>query len=79
MTYLNPARVAILGALRYGALDPFAISAAADVAPFTVRAELRALKRERLVAERLTDREHCYALTDRGHRIVNEADQLRFR
>lgn len=44
----------------------FDLAAEVDQAPFRVRAELRELRRQRLVREVLTPAEHVWMLTARG-------------
>jgi predicted transcriptional regulator len=57
---------AILQALRFGGLNQFEIAEVVDQAPFRVRAELQALKRERLVTPRHGHGELAWVLTERG-------------
>lgn len=69
-------RDAILEALKDGGLDQFQIAATIADAPFQVRAELKAMRRDRLVRDRLTPRAHIWELTEFGARVVWEVRQL---
>lgn len=66
----------ILRELRHGPLDQMQLAAALDEPPFTVRAELHWLKRERLVRDRHRAAGHLWELTDQGAGITWAADQL---
>lgn len=56
----------ILVALRHGPLDYFQVAADICQAPFRVRAELKALKRERLVREEWQSTKIVWELTEVG-------------
>lgn len=68
--FLTEIKRSILVRLRDGPLDQFEIAAGTGLAPFIVHAELRALKRERLVGDRLTPRAHLWELTTRGYELA---------
>ena len=61
--------------LRHGPRDHYQISADLFEAPFAVRAELKALKRDRLVREKIDRRGHTWELTARGERIAWSSEQ----
>lgn len=63
---------AILQALRFGGLNQFELAETIGEAPFRVRGELQALKRDRLVAARRDRAEFVWALTERGMDIAWE-------
>lgn len=67
----------ILQALRHGRLDQFQIAADINQAPFRVRAELKALKRQRLVREEfdLAGNHVVWELRASGWAVVYGADQ----
>lgn len=69
----------IMHALIHGGLDQFQIAADIGDAPFRVRAELRELKRDRLVRDRVGPRAITWELTDRGYTTALAADQLELR
>lgn len=69
--------LSVMRTLRGGPLGPVEIAEETLMAPFNAHGWLKMLKRERLVEEHLTSREHTFALTDRGRRELLEADQLR--
>lgn len=74
--YLSPIDAQILLALRHGSLDHFQIAADTQVPPFTVRACLKRLKRERRVREILDWRAgHRWELTGCGQRAADELAQ----
>jgi len=77
MTLLGnaPHKKAILLALRYGAMNLFEISEETGIPPFTVRAELKDLRRLRLVADELAGT-HLWNLTPYGCGVAWSADQL---
>lgn len=66
----------ILQALRDEPGHYFLIAQAVEEAPYRVRGELKALKRRRLVRERLTTTEHSWTLTDSGYGLLLKRDQL---
>ena len=66
----------ILRELRHGPLNHFEVATAIDQAPFRVRAELKSLKRARLVREVLTGQHHVWRLTEAGEREAWTAEQL---
>ena len=66
----------ILQGLRHGPLDHYQLAADIAEAPFTVRADLKALKRDRIVTDRITNEAHTWELTAAGLRQAYEADQL---
>lgn len=74
--YLSTEKRRIISTLRHGPLNPVEIAHDSDLPPFCVRGWLKELKRERLVEEHLTTREHHYRLTDRGHRAAAASDQI---
>ena len=57
---------AILQALRFGGLNQYEVAEVIDEAPFRVRAELLALKRDRLVTARRGRGELVWEATDAG-------------
>lgn len=67
---------AIVDALRHEPLNHYDIATRIHTAPFMVRAELKALKRDRLVRDYIDQRGHMWELTDRGHRAAYSNDQL---
>ena len=73
VTFGRPTRVRH----RAGALDQFQIAADIVSAPFIVRGELSALRREQLVRPRDTGRSIEWALTERGSAIAWSTLQLR--
>ena len=75
--WLPDIRRRILVALRHGPLDHFALAADIGEAPFRVRAELKALKRDRLVNNRIDGGRIAWYLTERGERIAHHEDQAR--
>jgi predicted transcriptional regulator len=66
----------ILAELRHGPLNQMDIAVSIMAAPFTVRGDLRALRRDRIVRERFTRDGHVWELTNQGHAIAWQADQL---
>lgn len=66
----------IMHALIHGGLDQYQIAADVSDAPFRVRAELREIKRDRLVRERHGPRAIIWELTDKGYTTALAADQL---
>ena len=73
--YLEPIKRSILAALRWEPLDHFQVAATLGEPPFRVRAELRALKRDRYVSDRIDDHGHRWMLTNRGIKTIEaEAD-----
>lgn len=66
----------IVRALRHGPLDQFSIADVTGDAPFNVRAELKALRRERIVNDHLTAAAHVWELTARGMELAWAGDQL---
>jgi predicted ArsR family transcriptional regulator len=76
----------ILEALRHGPLTIAEVAGEIDQAQFLVRAELKALKRDRLVTDELGDTllsprwdgsNLTWQLTDRGIKRLNHANQMR--
>lgn len=67
----------ILQALRHGARDHFQVAADLTQAPFRVRAELKALKRQRLVREQFdyAGNRVVWELRASGWAVVYGADQ----
>jgi hypothetical protein len=63
--------------LQAGGADLFTIAAGIGAATFRVRAELRALKRERLVIEIIRADLHQWRLTSAGLERAARASQLR--
>lgn len=57
----------VLESLRPGPLNQFEIADATGLPPFTVRGELHALRRERLVRDTLNRDQHIWTLTDNGY------------
>lgn len=68
----------ILDELAHGVSDHFQVAANIDQAPFRVRAELKAMRRDRLVRERTTIEAHDWSLTPRGWTVLNSQAQGRF-
>jgi DNA-binding transcriptional ArsR family regulator len=68
--FLSPNGRAILKELRHGPLNPYELASELDLAPFTVRGELYALRRIRLVRERTSSSEHTWELTSRGQELA---------
>lgn len=66
----------IVVALKYGKLDHFQIAADICQAPFRVRAELKALKRECLVREEFGAENVLWELTSVGYAAAWEVDQM---
>lgn len=67
----------ILEKLSHGPFGPYMIAAAIDEAPFRVRAELKELKRARLVAEHLSPDVHVFSLTGSGYARLSGHVQLK--
>lgn len=67
---------AILRSLRWGKLDHFQIAADITQAPFRVRAELKTLRRERLVRDELAARGVLWELTSLGYEAAFHNEQL---
>lgn len=66
----------IVRALRDGEqLDHYELAKMIDQAPFRVRAELRALKRDRYVREQLSPEAHTWTLTPPGERLAWKTEQ----
>jgi len=63
--------------LTAGGVDLFTIAAEIAEPPFRVRAELRALKRERLVTETIRADLHHWRLTSTGLALAGGRNQLR--
>lgn len=76
MTWLPELKRRILEELRPGPLHLYELSTELDEAPFRVRAELKGLRRDRLVRDRLKQDRADWELTDRGHRRLAALDQL---
>lgn len=75
--FITDSQLLILRELQHGALNPTEIAAATDLAPFTVRADLRALKRDRLVQCNWLGHARCeWELTNAGHMRVFHEQQL---
>lgn len=68
----------ILRALRYEPVSLFPLAADIHEPPFRVRAELKTLKRDRLVTDRIGPEGHRWELTARGAAAVNATDQTQF-
>jgi predicted transcriptional regulator len=66
----------VLHELRHGPANHYAIAEAIDQPPFAVHGELKALRRERLVTERLSKTGHDWRLTDRGWELIYSGDQM---
>mgnify|MGYP001363872148 CR=1 FL=1 len=63
--------------LRHEPLNHYVLAAELREPPFRVRAELKALKRDRLVRDIYTSNgQHVWQLTERGERAAYETDQL---
>jgi predicted transcriptional regulator len=75
MSWLPDIRHRILTALKHGHLDHFSIAADLGEPPFRVRAELRELRRDRLVRDHIGPAGHRWELTDRGAAIAHHEDQ----
>ena len=60
----------ILLKLRHGRMDHYQIAADMVEAPFTIRAELKTLKRDRLVREHISPDGHLWELTGNGERLA---------
>lgn len=67
----------ILAQLRHGGRDHYQIAADLIEAPFIVRAELKAMKRDRLVREKLDRRGHTWELTPHGEGVAWSSAQLK--
>jgi predicted transcriptional regulator len=75
--FLSEVKQAILKDLRHEPLDQFQIAADLAAAPWLIRAELKGLKRNRLVHVAQSKRNGIlWQLTDHGRRVLNEHDQL---
>ena len=59
-----------------GAQNMYTIAEDIGQAPFRVRAELRVMRRHRLVAEMITRESHLWELTPAGHHVAAAADQM---
>lgn len=66
----------ILAQLRHGGRDHYQIAADLVEPPFAIRAELKALKRDRLVRERIDRRGHLWELSAHGERVAWSNNQL---
>jgi predicted transcriptional regulator len=66
----------IMIALKHGKLDQYQIAADITEAPFRVRAELKELRRRRLVREEYGARAVLWELTESGYTAALAADQL---
>lgn len=69
----------VMHALAHGGLDQYQIAADVADAPFRVRAELRELRRRRLVHDRFTPRAVVWELTEAGYTAALAANQLELR
>lgn len=73
----------ILTELCRGPVDLMTLADQLGIAPFYVRAELRSLRRSRLVRNRFgatgwsQNELHIWELTNRGWALINQANQLR--
>lgn len=67
----------ILAELKHGAADLMTLAGQLDEPPFAIRAELYAMRRERIVRNRLTPERHLWQLTDEGMRLAWSCHQLR--
>ena len=68
--HLTEVKERMLATLRHGALNEDEIAAELDEALFHIKAELKALRRERLVRDRLDPRGHLWELTDHGYAVL---------
>jgi predicted transcriptional regulator len=76
VVWLPEIRRRILVGLRDEPLDYYRLAVGIGEAPFRVHAELKALRRDRLVHTRLAGCRIEWQLTDRGERIAHHEDQL---
>jgi hypothetical protein len=67
----------IIEALRHGPLNQYEIAREVDLAPFAVRGELLALKREKIVRIRFRTRDKAWELTEHGYELAWVPHQLR--
>jgi predicted transcriptional regulator len=74
--WLPEIRRRILVGLRQGPLDLYQLAADLTEPPFRVRAELKALRRDRLVSNRIANGRIEWTLTERGETIAYHEDQL---
>ncbi len=75
--WVSDIHMEILETLRFGRLDHFQVAATVAQPAFRVRAELKELKRERLVNERFAPDGHTWGLTRRGEELAWRHGQLR--
>jgi predicted transcriptional regulator len=73
--FLNQIQDRILATLRYEALNAHAIAYELDEPPYRIRGELKRLKRERLVRDRIEREGYLWELTDRGVSFLFSGDQ----
>lgn len=66
----------IVETLRNGGLNHYQIASEINHAPFRVRAELKALRRERLVRDHVAPREIVWELTSLGYEAAYAGEQL---
>jgi predicted transcriptional regulator len=74
--YLNEVKRSILRALRQERLDHYQIAADLGTGAFLIRDELRTLRRNRLVQDRIEPNRIAWEITDRGARALAVGDQL---
>lgn len=73
----NEVRNRIIAALRHGALALAEISTELDQPPFRIRAELKELRRDRLVTSHVRNAGLYHELTAAGHARAAQIDQGR--
>jgi DNA-binding PadR family transcriptional regulator len=61
---------AILSALKHGPLNQYELADELGEAPFRIRGELQAMRRDRLVTDRLEANARTWRLTDAGYEIA---------
>lgn len=74
--FLNRTKHRILEALIVEPLHQYAIAELIGEAPYLVRAELKGLKRERLVRDEIKPAGLLWQLTERGTRVALEGRQM---
>lgn len=75
MIGVSEIRAAILADLLYEPLDMYRLAAGLGEPPFRVRAELKAMRRDQLVRDRIANGRIEWMLTNRGERLANEHNQ----
>jgi predicted transcriptional regulator len=74
--YSNELQELILRALVAGPRNHYDLAAALDQAPFRIRAELKTLKRERLVSDVIDEQQIVWSLTGKAVSKLNQGAQL---